>query len=274
MKLAILFLFLTTSWIKYANCQVLFTDFNPNINLFVYNDSTVSQYFDLNQDGIEDFRIRLSSRYTGSYGPTNIYDKDVYILPIDSNSKIGWTDTTNLGFACNHLTVESGMLVSNRLFFWKEIGAIAKVYPGGSHVCDQGGQKKYIPLKLHFDGSYHFGWIGFQELTFFDMAVNLSPNQPVIAGSSDEVNLETFKKIPFDLFPTITIDKIKIIGNEFENEKYSLYSSSGQLLMIFYTNIDGKYQLDVSELFGGIYFLRNENTGMCKKIVKVEQQEK
>lgn len=274
MKVFIIFLIFTIALSINVSAQILYTDIVPDYSLFVINNSQVSKKLDINQDGIDDFRITISSWIVQVIGPTVIYNEEITISSIDTNSRIGFTHLNQYGGGCNYITVDSGNLILDNEFYWKNYGKISGHSPLFQQSCGPESGKKYIAVKLFLDGSYYIGWIAIDQNYIFDMAINLSNQMAIIAGSIEEPKPSIEVSSIIGIYPTATIDKLEIVSTPNQIEKYSLYNCSGQLLKSFYLKIDGKFTLDISDLSGGIYILINHKSGKATKIMKMEKQDK
>jgi hypothetical protein len=279
MKFLLSFFVCSISFLCISDAQILYTDINPDANLNVFYGETESVYLDINQDSIDDFVIYVYSWYSGSYGPTAIYAKREQIYALDTNSRVGVTDTLIVGPGCDNIAIDSGKIILENNFYWKRNPTIyyydAYAFSGG---CSSPSEKKFIALKLFVNGNYYLGWIQFKKEIIYDMAINLNAGKPIMAGSliePPEPPEEPLVEVPnLEVYPTFTVDKLEIVGTPNEIEKYSLYNTSGKLMKSFYLNLSGRSTFDISDLMGGIYILINHKSGKATKIMKMERQEK
>lgn len=277
MKFFLSFFVFSISYTCISNAQILYTDIDPDVSLYVAYDQTKTFNIDINQDSIDDFVIYVHSWFSGSYGPTLIYAERERIYALDTNSRVGLTDTLLTGPGCDNLAIDSGKIIVKNNFYWKKSATIsyhnAYFSSGG---CSSPSEKMFIAVQLFLNGEYYLGWIQFKKETIYDMAINLSADKPIMAGSiiepTDEVLIEEVPSL--GIYPTITIDKVEIVSTPNEIEKYSLYNASGQLMKSFYLNLSGKTTIDISDLLGGIYILINHKSGKATKIMKMEKQDK
>jgi Secretion system C-terminal sorting domain len=270
MKLKTLFSIFFFSLIVSSSAQLLYTDFVPDTTQNVLPDSNGVIKIDINHDSINDFAF-VSSRWTTFVSPTccnagccNCSGKNISAL--DSNSKIGWTESITPPFQCSKAALDSGALISNTSLFWKDNALLA--YDCAGLNCSKISTKKFIAIKLYANGTYYYGWIRVSGFTIYDMAVNLSPNEPVTAAIVSTIGINDVEGInEVNVFPVPFRDEIKVNVNSSEVSEIILSDIFSR--KILQHSFVGNTTLRTSELAKGVYFYEVRSKSAVLKKGKV-----
>ncbi|MBC8047535.1 MAG: T9SS type A sorting domain-containing protein [Fimbriimonadaceae bacterium] len=167
-----------------ANAQIVYTDVDPDET---YTSGTL--YIDLNNDGINDFKITNTTAGGGRCGS----NKFVKITPLNSNSvskSAGYPAKHNSDFIINETCVWNGapnqVLRSNHWY----TGIFGECY--NSYSGHWGFGDGYIGLKLNVGDTIYYAWarlnvslgITSSTVTIKDYAYNSIPNQPILTGET------------------------------------------------------------------------------------------
>jgi Secretion system C-terminal sorting domain len=230
-----------------AKGQILYTDFTPDLTMTIPPfDSSSYLSIDINQDGINDFRYSLYRWYT--FGSPNCCDcsqQTIYVL--DTNSKVGWVDTLYAFGPCRHGTIAVGATIDDPSLYWRNSTQLS--YSCQLLSCFQ--SKYYIPIKLYLGGNYFFGWIHFSGTTIYDMAINLTPNQPISAAQITTGLNEDFETINVDVYPNPFNEQLNINLKSNETSEIILYDISSR--KIKHQNFKNSISITTIELEKGIY---------------------
>jgi hypothetical protein len=155
------------------NAQYIYHDVNPNVYLIN------TQYnIDLNQDGINDFRLSTSTTWAPTYnGFHSIYTYDTNQVVCDANGPrvLNTNDTisANSQWGTNgQLLLEMNMqYVSGN---WNSVGI------------------RYVGLRFAINNSWHYGWIRIEvnnNIILYDWGYNATPDSSIIAGNGIDVGI-------------------------------------------------------------------------------------
>ena len=269
MKLKILLTTFILMSALFVKGQILYTDFIPDtvLNLPLVN-SDAHLKIDINQDGIYDFDFSVYSWYEQSTpmccnsGCCKCTQE--HLIPIDTNSKIGIVDTLSLNGVCQATAIDSGLGISNNSPYW--VSSVCLIYdclPIFLH-CDQGSLKKFIGVKLFLNGNYYYGWIRFLRYTIYDMAINLTPNQPILASQFTIGINEIGETFSANIYPVPFNDYLKIEKSNNESAEIIIYDIASRKLM--QEKFTSSTVLNTEQLAKGVYLyeLRNK-AGVNKK---------
>jgi len=104
----------------------------------------------------------------------------------NSNTKIGLVDSLHNNGLCNHVVIDSGIVINEQSSYWQNSALLVYECQPEYMSCSQGSQIKFMPVKLIKNDTSYFGWIRMQNSNkFFDMAINLNPNQSIVTGQKD-----------------------------------------------------------------------------------------
>jgi Secretion system C-terminal sorting domain len=273
MKLKTLFSIFFFSLVVSSSAQLLYTDFVPDTTQMTYlEDTTYVIKLDINHDSINDFALSYRKWTTFvspiccNSGCCGCYYE--YITPLDTNSKIGCTDSITSQFQCSKSALDSGLLISNTSLFWKNSARLA--YDCQYIDCSVINTKKFIPVKLYADSTYYYGWIRVARFTVYDMAVNLSPNEAVTAAILSTIGIKDVESVSVvDVFPVPFRDEIKVNVNSSEVSELILSDIFSR--KILQHSFVGNTTVTTSELAKGVYFyeVRSKNTVLKKgKVLK------
>lgn len=253
--------------------QILYTDIIPDSTILLppVHSSPTAQ-FDINQDGIPDFKLRSTYWYQyASPSCCDCYSNDFF--GTDTLFQIAWRDTGVFnGPMCTNIALDSGATIDDR-FWWQPHVHLNYECLAQFLQCYQPTSIKYYGIKLKLNGNYHFGWVrlnsNISHISIFDMAINLTSNQPIITGQMTTGVIELIENNKLEIFPTITTGKIQIENHSIKIESVALFNSVGQLERIFYINSNETFFLDISNLKAGVYILQSFEGNSKTKIVKL-----
>lgn len=151
-----------------AGNGITYFDFDPDVEFMAIKE-TITHYFDLNLDGINDFYFYATHNSSPMFS-----EGETGIVPLNGN-KIA-IKNPDFGWA---MPVDSGLMISEHLlwlgescifscYFWDAMG---NQYSGGFW---QGGMPQFAGLRVISAGDTLFGWLriqaGGQSVTAFDYA--------------------------------------------------------------------------------------------------------
>jgi len=167
-----------------SQSQILYTDIIPDTTL-ITGTNTSELDLDINQDGTMDFKF-----WVGTYVDFCCTYYRSSISAIDTSSRIGMEPVSPM--YCFPALMDSGEVIDNSLWWGLSTYINYNEYMYGCPgIIDS---LKYYPVRLFYSGNYYFGWIrffttvvypnptGYTLITVHDMAINMTPNQPIVAG--------------------------------------------------------------------------------------------
>ena len=239
-----------------SKAQVQYTDVNPD---FLYSNSIAGYLLDLNNDGIDDFKLIRESEYwwcgAGGYSGPNYYGgKWGMILEnldtlASNRSRLDQTASCYPYFQkVQKMQVNTLLALNptswsnyNPLTPWK---AIYAEYSGCSAPCSVTNPSNvdlFIGLRIGVPGAFHLGWLRIQIASGFvivkDYAFETTPNRPIIIGSTTS---------------SVGINDI---------EGASKIILNGKDLSLQFFNESAKYQIHVSNLAGQV-IESSDNVGL------------
>ena len=178
-----------------SEAAIIYTDETPD-----FAGGSGSQYFlDLNNDGIDDFRIHATTAYTTSYGYT--YGANLYLQPLAANNEALGTGTTNYAYP---FALSSGAPISNGAGSW-----FNNSFSGGAMSLNYGScgfgnwcnvTDGFIGLRFNIGGNTHYGWVRLDVggsgnvWTVKDYAYEDIAGTPILAG--DMVTIPNVTAVP------------------------------------------------------------------------------
>jgi len=257
--------------------QTLYTNIEPDSTIAApyvppMADTGISMSFDINHDTIPDFRLTSDYRYEFE----DPHCCDCYfnrIIAFDTNTRFAYQDTAYVNNNPHGIVgIDSGEVIDEQKFIWYFSAYLSwDCSPDHVWFC-QPGSFMYYGIKLYLNGNYYYGWVrllsNYTQITISDMALNLIPNAPIIAGSltsgydSNQINASQFRIYPNPVFNNLTVET-----SSFSTIKIS--AIQGQLIKTFASS-GTKTNVDVSALPGGVYVVevRNEKGVAVKKFIK------
>ncbi len=180
-----------------ADAQIMYTDVNPDI-VFHPNDN---YFMDLNNDGVSDFKLEITSFYTGSIWNGFSSEKEWSVIPLGQNAL---KMLQYSGYNPDQLPtpVASGDDISATDIFTinpvlKKIINYPNTYANYGYCY---GYDEIIGLKLVVGSSNYYGWmrldVQFNEIVLKDYAINKNPDEPIIAGVNANCNLSQITTNP------------------------------------------------------------------------------
>lgn len=165
--------------------QIVYTNINDTILTFpeqtsgILDDSTNYFYFDLDQDGTDDFFFY--AHYWEEWYSPSANEHPHWVLQIGAVEGPGvpWFDGCAIDF---------GLLDTIQAETWYDFGLLYLNVVGASTNCNLPFQDRYIGLRLENGADYFFGWIRLDAssdtLTFKDFAYNSEANAAMLAGQT------------------------------------------------------------------------------------------
>lgn len=246
-----------------ASGQVVYTDLNPDESLTAPADFLI----DLNNDGTDDFWLRVVTAQGGGYA--------ALALPADgvsynSNAIVGLSSggylyPSNLSASVT-VDAASPMISGGRGDMnWKSCG-----YPG-SQWCG-GVTDGYLGLVLKLGGDTHYGWARLDltadasSMTIKDFAYQSTPNTAIMTGEG--LGIDDAKIAGFDYFYSTQENRLSLSADEpFSN--INLYNILGQKVLSQGLS-NTKENISLSSLNSGVYLANVNVNGKVAtfKIVK------
>lgn len=293
---SILFYFLTTILVSSANAQIVYTDVNPDTT--INNISIGIYHLDLNNDGINDYDIKIHSSSAGicstrplSY-KTNHY---TVIQPLNNNEIL--SDAESYPLALNqNVQLQSGSSVwsnsSSQILSGINWHCRVINYRGIHHYWSSSSygnwgsvDDKYIGLKLHLGNKIYYGWLrmvaGSGSFTVKDYAFDSTPNHKIHTGATTGARLvsqnsfsEIFESFQLQIIPNPFIQSTVISWTSEKAEKVYLkiFDLNGRLIKTLADNVFdvGEHSVvwNAEDVKTGIYFLQMQ-TGDFFKTEKI-----
>lgn len=181
--------------------QILYRDIEPDVVMnsinYLYEhpsgcglvpspaDSTAEYQLDMDLDGINDFKITVKTTYefVSASGPCANYQYRMYIESLKSSEYISYQPNNyyNGNFLVAGDSINSKLLYHTSAMFH----LVAPLAPYFTFSGD-----KYLPVKLVSGSKTMYGWIrieryGLNSITLKEFALNITSNNPIIAGQKE-----------------------------------------------------------------------------------------
>lgn len=259
----LLFVFILTK----LHAQILYTDINDTILTFpeqvpgILDDSTNFYYFDLDQDGVDDFFF-VAHYWEEWYSPSaNEHPHHVMQLQSILNNGIAWenNDGCAIDFAYDD-TIKSEV--------WESFGTLVVNVVGFCTSCNLPFQDRYFGLRMSQGTDHYYGWIRLDAATdtllFKDFAINTVANEPIIAGHTSSAGIED----GHDEEARVYFDGRSLHFDENTFDKYIIYTIDGKVVRKENTPANGI--LDLTGLPGGFFIITLSGKGavISRKISK------
>jgi hypothetical protein len=209
--------------------KIIYTDIPDTILSFPPNtpglqDETHTFYFDLDQDGQNDFYFL--AHYWEEWLSPSVPEYPNYVLSIKSTINLGVPMKLPEPCAFSYNaddTVQSG--------YWSYYGDIYVNVNMGYLNCDLPYQDRYIGLRLTEGADHYYGWIRLDAsedtLLFKDFAYNSNPNEIILAGQTETVGIyERNKKDNVQVYYDGNSIRINSAHDDFET--YSILTIEGK----------------------------------------------
>jgi len=247
--------------------QILYTDLVPDSTIYApaIIDSGNSMAFDINHDSILDFSLCTYHHYEfGGQTCCDCYENYYYST---NTILFAFYDTISLAYdPCIIARLDSGEVINEQRFHWGGSSSFNYYCPPDMINCSQPTNFKYYPVKYFNSGNYCYGWIRLQSntthITMMDMALNLIPNEPIIAGSISAglgiINASTdYIKVfpnPSDGWVTLQITDTKLLNKGVRLKVFNMVGES--VLDISHFKLQTTNEIDLSNILKGMYFLQ------------------
>lgn len=250
----------------FVKAQIIYTDFIPDTTISASpSGSSIVLSLDLNRDSIVDLSLFVEQSYFHfGHSYYTCYDGEIY--PADTNSKIAHMTNGAFGHGpCNTLVLDSGAVVDSNLP-WSKSSTLN--YDCNSARCVQPANREFFGLQLFIDGTVCYGWIRLQStdrtITVCDMAINLTPNQPILASQFTIGINEIGETFSANIYPVPFNDYLKVEKSNDESAEIILYDIASRKLM--QEKFTSSTVLNTEQLAKGVYLyeLRNK-AGVSKK---------
>ena len=233
--------------------QIVYTDINDTILTFpeqttgVLDDLTNYFYFDLDQDGSDDFHF-YAHYWEAWYSPSaSEHPHWVFQLVSMNGSGVPWLE------GC---AIDYGIFDTIYSEEWFDQGSLYVNVVGTTLYCNLPFQDRYIGLRLEMGSDYYYGWIRLDAstdtLVFKDFAYNSQANAIILAGQTGQAGISDSQ---FTSDYQLTLEgrnlTLKDIGNRFRS--CSIINVQG--LEIERHRIRDPLSIDLSQLSPGIYIV-------------------
>lgn len=164
-----------------AEAQIVCNDDAAPITLNQGTYSSPGQaYIDMNNDGIDDFRLRNQTSFFG-------YGNAVYLAANPTYNAMWIADSSSYPSKLDLGSAIGPTLTSNQTFSTGSYGTIAVPYYGwGNFNPPSNG---YVGVKFESGADVHFGWIQLStagsDVTIEGFCYESTPNTPISAGMRD-----------------------------------------------------------------------------------------
>lgn len=269
MKKVVFFFLVLLSFIRVTG-QILYTNIVPNHVFYpTVPDTTYVFNVDINQDGIEDFTFVMSTWWESGTPSCCMSGcciaRAICIAPLDTNSRVGCVDTNYTSGPCMRVEVDSGYVIDSSSLIWTDIGWFQYVVLPWGLNCTQGGDTMCFGVQLKLNNQVHYGWIRSCCYDYLiDMAIELTPGRPIIAGGLLSVGLnDPLSYANVDLFPNPVTDKLNIINPTNQQIFLRLIDTTGRL--VWKDSYDRSQIIPTSGLAPGLYFYQISSRGRVLK---------
>lgn len=247
------------------NAQIIYTDIEDT-TLYLppltngYDDFTVNYYFDVNDDGSNDFRVR--NHYWETYvSPSS---------PYYPNREVGFSCMGN-----NRTVFDEGCVVNysyNTLipaeveYSWGYI--YVEEYMLGVY-CGTPWYNTYLALKLVVGGSFYYGWVevsftGYTP-TVHAYAYNSIAGEPIYAGQTITTSLDETAELEGSVY--FSKGKLQFRDPKHTYSKYFIYNMQGSCVEA--KGLAGTRSINLNHLLPGLYVIvfKDEEKQLVKKIM-------
>jgi hypothetical protein len=258
-----------------AKSQILYTDLVPNELLTTPSNSTgdsiVYKNFDINQDGINDLQLRAFHYFTpvNSYCCWSTFNEvrglnggEMLKIPVGGPT---YSDCTVPTEPDDTIYVDGSWTLNAALN--------AEVWVAGYIVCYQSPEIHFYGIRVKIENDYYYGWLriysNLQYIMLYDMAINLTPNEPIIPNQTiTGTNLASIEEPKLTVYPNPSSSQITIHANGQSAQEAIIYNHLGQKVL---EAVPVNNTVDVSGLNAGIYFMEvatKEWKGRTKLIIE------
>jgi len=251
-----------------ANAQIVYTDVTPDQVISATTIPSTEDYnIDLNNDGINDYKISCSR--SGGICPlapsSRLYINFISDSALNSNAVVTGTSITYpLAMNLND-SISSGLSFSSFGYLRRNTsgGPCTGTFGVWSYSID-----RYLGLKLIVGGNTYYGWArmqidvvtGIPSCTIKDYAYNSIPNQPILAGDTGTVPTGIFENSfssSINLFPNPANNHLTIaLGSNNKNVEVAIADMTGKIIYTTIAYETNRIEVNTSEFAEGIYIVQ------------------
>ena len=230
-----------------AKNQILYTDIEPDMVLDTPLELGFANcYLDVNQDGILDLTVETRHFYE-QVGQEEYHNRLNNFTSYDYGWYIGGRPLNIPGDGCISTDFVLGdSIIKDSIVWWGSLYGYLNMYVhhynNFYYYCTQPFGDYYYAVKYDDSVHYNLGWIRLRsslyQITIKDMAINLTPDEPIIAGQK------------------LTIQEYSTVGEIYDYNIGDLfhYEENGSNYSIINTEIIDKYY---SLAMDTVYYLRD-----------------
>ncbi len=262
------FIFTAMLFSASANAQIVYTDVTPDQVISATTIPSTEDYnIDLNNDGINDYKISCSR--SGGICPlapsSRLYINFISDSALNSNAVVTGTSITYpLAMNLND-SISSGLSFSSFGYLRRNTsgGPCTGTFGVWSYSID-----RYLGLKLIVGGNTYYGWArmqidvvtGIPSCTIKDYAYNSIPNQPILAGDTGTVPTGIFENSfssSINLFPNPANNHLTIaLGSNNKNVEVAIADMTGKIIYTTIAYETNRIEVNTSEFAEGIYIVQ------------------
>ncbi|MBK7572482.1 MAG: T9SS type A sorting domain-containing protein [Bacteroidetes bacterium] len=262
------FIFTAMLFSASANAQIVYTDVTPDQVISATTIPSTEDYnIDLNNDGINDYKISCSR--SGGICPlapsSRLYINFISDSALNSNAVVTGTSITYpLAMNLND-SISSGLSFSSFGYLRRNTsgGPCTGTFGVWSYSID-----RYLGLKLIVGGNTYYGWArmqidvvtGIPSCTIKDYAYNSIPNQPILAGDTGTVPTGIFENSfssSINLFPNPANNHLTIaLGSNNKKVEVAIADMTGKIIYTTIAYETNRIEVNTSEFAEGIYIVQ------------------
>ena len=262
------FIFTAMLFSASANAQIVYTDVTPDQVISATTIPSTEDYnIDLNNDGINDYKISCSR--SGGICPlapsSRLYINFISDSALNSNAVVTGTSITYpLAMNLND-SISSGLSFSSFGYLRRNTsgGPCTGTFGVWSYSID-----RYLGLKLIVGGNTYYGWArmqidvvtGIPSCTIKDYAYNSIPNQPILAGDTGTVPTGIFENsfaASINIFPIPAGNHLSIaLGSNSKNVEVAIADITGKIVYTTTAYETNKIEVNTNEFAEGIYIVQ------------------
>ena len=262
------FIFTSMLFSASANAQIVYTDVTPDQVISATTIPSTEDYnIDLNNDGINDYKISCSR--SGGICPlapsSRLYINFISDSALNSNAVVTGTSITYpLAMNLND-SISSGLSFSSFGYLRRNTsgGPCTGTFGVWSYSID-----RYLGLKLIVGGNTYYGWArmqidvvtGIPSCTIKDYAYNSIPNQPILAGDTGTGSTGIFENsfaATINLFPNPANNHLSIaLGSNNKKVDLAIADMTGKIIYTTIAYETNRIEVNTSEFAEGIYIVQ------------------
>ena len=262
------FIFTAMLFSASANAQIVYTDVTPDQVISATTIPSTEDYnIDLNNDGINDYKISCSR--SGGICPlapsSRLYINFISDSALNSNAVVTGTSITYpLAMNLND-SISSGLSFSSFGYLRRNTsgGPCTGTFGVWSYSID-----RYLGLKLIVGANTYYGWArmqidvvtGIPSCTIKDYAYNSIPNQPILAGETGTGPTGIFENsfaASINVFPNPANNHLTIaLGSNNKNVEVAIADMTGKIIYTTIAYETNRIEVNTSEFAEGIYIVQ------------------